>query len=443
MSQVDDVSQYLAQLGEDRIVAAVGIVDERQFNRDRSPLDFDTAIERLRSCRDTVLGTIENGFFSNLSQGIQSELAPILNNTVSHINNLIGGSDNLDALGSSVDQLHTFVWRYRLAEKSSRVVNYSEKLDNLNRLAGEAQRLRAEFEQLVAKGSDIQTLLQQSNQSAANATQAQTEAQAARDQASSQAQETQTALTTANERNTQVNELLAQARSSQQEISTFERDLKKLYSEGQAFRDKIAKTERSAQETVDQNNLRTTGMQDELTALEAQIRDALQKATGVSLFHSFQERRNQIANGKWIWAILAAVFGIGTIIWVSVLAYTCNAIAPALYFKLAVALPITLIVWFCIAQYNRERRLEEEYAFKSNISLSLVPYRDLVEEVLSKQGEAARDKYAEFVIDSVGKVFTAPIDHKGDVGFGDLKHMSTDQLKLLAELVHIALQGRK
>lgn len=124
---------------------------------------------------------------------------------------------------------------------------------------------------------------------------------------------------------------------------------------------------------------------------------------------------------------------------VLLIAYTCAAIAPALYFKLAVALPITLIVWFCIAQYNRERRLEEEYAFKSNISLSLVPYRDLVEEILSKQGEATRDQYAQFVIDSVGKVFTAPTDHKGDTGMPELKRMSTEQLKLLAELVSTAL----
>lgn len=439
MSAVDDVTQYLAQLGEDRIVVAVGAVDERQYNRDRSPLDFDTAIEHLRSCRDIVSGTIENGFFATLSQGIQGELPPILNNIVAHLNSLIDGSDNLDALGSCIDQMHTYVWRYRLAEKSTRVINYAEKLDNLNKLAGEAQRLRAEFEQLVAKGAEVQTQLQQSTQAAADASQAQSEAQAARDQASSHAQETQNSLTAANERNTQVNDLLAQARSSTQEISTIELDLKKLYNEGQTFRDKIAKTERTAKETVDQNNTRTHEIQDELTALGTQIRDALQKATGVSLFHSFQERRNQIGKGKWIWAAMAAVFGIGTIIWVSIIAYTCTAIAPALYFKLAVALPITLIVWFCIAQYNRERRLEEEYAFKSNISLSLVPYKDLVEEILSKQGQDTRDQYAQFVIDSVGKVFTAPFDHRGDSGVPDLKHMSKEQLKVLAELVSIAL----
>lgn len=67
MSYVDDISQYLDQLGENKITEVVRIVDERQFSRDRSSLDFDTAVERLRSCRDIVLGTIENGFFLRLT----------------------------------------------------------------------------------------------------------------------------------------------------------------------------------------------------------------------------------------------------------------------------------------------------------------------------------------------------------------------------------------
>lgn len=551
MSIVDDVSQCLTQLSEEQIELVTAAVDERQFNRDRSPLDFDTAVERLRSCRDIVLGTIENGLFATLSQSIQGEVSSVANSLAQNLSNIVAGTDDLDALSLNVDQLHTYVWRNRLAEKSTKVVNLTEKLDQLTKLTGGAQRLNADCQALVARGAEIETLVEQSRQAVNDVLQAQSEAQTAchqtsqhaqetqttlatlnqsRDQVNDlfsqaqssiremnsivenlrtldeqsrqsseqtakhaedaqaalaganernaqvdallaqaqasvqemntlgeslrkldeeaqsfhqqtaqQAQETQNALTAANERNTQVNDLLAQARSSMQEITTFETDLKKLYEEAQAFREKIATTEQAAQGTVDQNNSRTKEIQDGLVTLETQIRDALQKATGASLFHSFQHRREQIGKGKWIWAIMAAVFGIGTVIWVSVIAYTCTAIAPALYFKLAVALPITLIVWFCIAQYNRERRLEEEYAFKSNISLSLVPYRDLVEEVLSKQGEAARDKYAEFVIDSVGKVFTAPTDHKGDMGMPDLKRMSTEQLKLLAELVSIAL----
>ncbi len=54
-----------------------------------------------------------------------------------------------------------------------------------------------------------------------------------------------------------------------------------------------------------------------------------------------------------------------------------------------------------------------------------------------------RDKYAQFVIDSVEKVFTSPVDSKGRDDFSDLKRKSTEQLKLLAELIHVALQGRK
>ncbi len=78
MTDLQDVSQFLAELSEEQIGSAARAVDERQYNRQRTPLDFDAAVERLRSCRDILLSTIEDDFFSTLPQGIQNELAPIL-----------------------------------------------------------------------------------------------------------------------------------------------------------------------------------------------------------------------------------------------------------------------------------------------------------------------------------------------------------------------------
>lgn len=552
MSAIDEIGQYLSQLGDDGLEAAVKAVDERQYDRQRIPIDFDTAIERLRSLTEIITGTIENNFFSALPQGIQGELPPLLSSIVQDVANISAGMDDLAALSVHVEQLHTYTWVNRLAEKSTRVVNYTQKLDQLTKLLGEAQKLNAEFHGLAAKGAEVEAVIQQSQQAVADATKALADTQVASeqtaqcsqqaqeafatlnqtrteidslftqstaalqemntlaeemrrlDQESQQActqtaqhaqdaqsalaaanerntqveallagaqasiqemstieeslrklnaeaaslnqqttqyaQEAQNALTTANERNEQVDKLLAQARSSNQEITTFETDLKKLYDEAQEFRDKITKTEQAAQETVNQNNARTQQIHDYLADLEEQIKVALQKAVGSGLFGTFHERSGKIGKGKWIWAALAGFFGVGTIIWVSKIAYTCgDRIGPPLYFKLAVALPVTLIVWFCIAQYSRERRLEEEYAFKSNISFSLVPYKDLVEKILLQQGDAGRDKYSTFVIDSIGKVFTTPIEHKDGLPTIDIKQLSRDQLKVLAELVSIAL----
>jgi len=52
-------------------------------------------------------------------------------------------------------------------------------------------------------------------------------------------------------------------------------------------------------------------------------------------------------------------------------------------------------------QYSRERRLEEEYAFKASISVSLNPYKDLVQAIIKE------DKNAELV-DAEGSTHKRP-----------------------------------
>src|SRR5438445_13830554 len=78
------------------------------------------------------------------------------------------------------------------------------------------------------------------------------------------------------------------------------------------------------------------------------------------------------------------------------------------YLKLSMAIPLIYAITFCNLQYSRERRLEEEYAFKANISISLVPYKDLVEKLVNKSNPAEIEKFATFIIESVSKVFTSP-----------------------------------
>jgi hypothetical protein len=60
-------------------------------------------------------------------------------------------------------------------------------------------------------------------------------------------------------------------------------------------------------------------------------------------------------------------------------------------------------------QYSHERKLEEEYAFKSNISISLIPYKQLIEETMINEPQE-KAKFTAFLIEAVNRVFTPPID---------------------------------
>ncbi|MCL4558955.1 MAG: hypothetical protein M1491_10120 [Deltaproteobacteria bacterium] len=106
-----------------------------------------------------------------------------------------------------------------------------------------------------------------------------------------------------------------------------------------------------------------------------------------------------------------ALLAIASIAWPGYVIDTSRSIMDtAFYLKLTLTIPLLLAFWFCEAQYGRERRLEEEYAFKANISISLVPFQELISKLVRKEDPKEIDKYSAFVIDSVNKVFSSPTE---------------------------------
>jgi hypothetical protein len=205
-----------------------------------------------------------------------------------------------------------------------------------------------------------------------------------------------------------------QSKMLEQALDTFDkqRDLK-LEEVSTEFRTAAAAVETDARTSVSKNDRELHRLTGELKALEDRIRDSIERATGYTLFHSFQKRQEDLAKEKKFWArALATAVGVSvcaslafiiSLHWVQVY----NA---AFYLKLSISLPIIYAVAFCSLQYSRERRLEEEYAFKSSISISLDPYQRLVKQLVDQDKPEELAKYTQFVIDSVNRVFTSPTE---------------------------------
>lgn len=121
------------------------------------------------------------------------------------------------------------------------------------------------------------------------------------------------------------------------------------------------------------------------TALQAKIEELLQKAVGASLFGSFDNRRKGLFWGRLVWTVVMVLFvaaGVWLTVWISQsLSQGNTSLEPAFFVKLSAAIPITFGLIFSARQYSHERRAEEEYAFKSAISLSLSPYKDLLKNL--------------------------------------------------------------
>jgi hypothetical protein len=203
--------------------------------------------------------------------------------------------------------------------------------------------------------------------------------------------------------------------------------------------------ETSAEEVKDSQLKQFEERVRELDVLEARIGKSIERATGYSLFHSFQTRQPEIEKEKRFWSralagmVLVSLLASGVFIWSLRYVTVYNA---AFYLKLSISIPIIYAIAFCNVQYSRERRLEEEYAFKSNISISLDPYLKLVRELVDANKPEELAKYTAFIIESVNKVFTSPTKVIFDDQAADI---STSQklMKSVGDLIEPLIKALK
>lgn len=133
--------------------------------------------------------------------------------------------------------------------------------------------------------------------------------------------------------------------------------------------------------------------------LQIEIKSHLQNAAGASLFHAFDTRRSGLNRGKWVWALVmiaGVLVGAGLSWWLAdaLKSGPGNGIEPVFFVKLSAIIPVTFAIIFAARQYANERRTEEEYAFKSAISLSLMPYKDLLQK-MKIDGHEAQSAFVE------------------------------------------------
>lgn len=184
---------------------------------------------------------------------------------------------------------------------------------------------------------------------------------------------------------------------------------------------------------------------DELGELEGRIRDAIERATGYTLFHAFQKRQVDLAQARVRWGIALAVCVVVSLCASGLFIYSLQYVTEydaAFYLKLSISIPLVYAIAFCNMQYARERKLEEEYAFKSSVSISLDPYQKLVAGLVDKTHPEERAKHTAFVIESVSRVFTSPTESVFEGGRGD-RNYTERIIKAVGGVVKPLAQGLK
>jgi hypothetical protein len=183
------------------------------------------------------------------------------------------------------------------------------------------------------------------------------------------------------------------------------------------YKEKFKVIETSSLETIEKNDKEAKRLTTYLDELESRIHKSIERATGFSLFHAFQNRQHGLRQSTIYWAAglgACVLLSAGVAFWLIHSITTAPQYGPLFFMKLAISIPLVFAITFCSVQYSRERRLEEEYAFKSSISISLEPYRKLVGELIDDKQPSEVAKYTEFLIASINRVFTSPVSQVFD-----------------------------
>lgn len=215
--------------------------------------------------------------------------------------------------------------------------------------------------------------------------------------------EAKTNLDLVKESRTAIKEELESIKEFYSEIENYEKKMTDVKKESN---DNINKLVASYEENVNKFKDATDNIISTNQNLQKEIKEHLTKAIGVSLFSAFDKRRGNLNIGKWLWSavlLLSVSVGIGLTIWI---AYELKGDpTTAWYIKLSALVPIAFLVGFSAKQYSNERRAEEEYAFKSAVSISLEPYRDLLFRIRSENPEID----TAFIEELIYEIFDNPV----------------------------------
>jgi hypothetical protein len=424
---------------------------------ERNEFTYEELLNELPDCIDILKQNIEDGTFDNLPYYTRNTFLQSLQNINNAITNIYNNSQQFATVQDHTQNLILQIRINRLDFEAKRIPKYKEKISEYRQLIEELNTAKQIINQIKEEENDFSILKQTAEQTLESI---KVLFEEANEKHSSIFQYFDTAQETIN----QINALLETIKENKEstirlleEASSSNRTINDIRDELINYQQNIDESENELKEIISKTQQkvieyseRTEGIIKKNLEQTQEIDKQLQKAVGVSLFSTFEERKTQLSKtSKW-WLFLIFISIVATVIlsysvisdflsnvhqyneiskigW-SIDTNTSMPTKPVakldidwmwIVLKLTLLLPLIYLISFATSRYSKERRLVEEYAFKSTISFALKPYSDLVQKIESEDTDS---KYRDFLISSIESIFSVPTDK----AFGSNKKDSKD-----------------
>lgn len=393
----------------------------------------------------------ENGHYLPFQYNYQNEIGS--GNLQSDLQNLASriGAKRLADLNSSVSSVNRLVY-YQIAngfwDKSTRkihkpneikIVELKEQLDFIGKQLKEyGGNYKSLIDELAVKKEELQNLVKQKNQ---------------------ELQQIANNLQTAHSNTNQIAQLLNNSTSTNEKINgvlnqqnqNLETQKKKGETQDVYFK-KQSETfntmESSLNERIKEVENQIADFTKQLEFVEGKreffeersnyLDELIGREVGASLFGTFKQRKGELERpvNKWLWIVIAmAILTFGAILIIFTNAFGLLGAVPSeistilLITNSIKTLPFFFLLFYAVAQYNKERNFQEEYAFKSAVALTIKAYSDIIKK------DELKD---ELIVSSVSGIFKSPTIYKTKTTKEDNTIMSTAK-----DLLNAALEVMK
>lgn len=172
---------------------------------------------------------------------------------------------------------------------------------------------------------------------------------------------------------------------------------------------------------------------DETNKDAAEIKKMMGYIADGTLGHSFNERKQVIDRKAKIWLWVCVCTFILAIAWIIIVFNCLSANTEIVWANILInALKSSLAVFafgYALNEYGKERNLQEEYAFRESVALTLSAY-------LSKLETCDKDEMEKLLVDTVEKLYTKPVISNKEYKFMKMNTKEiADNLKTITEMI--------
>ncbi|PHR73921.1 MAG: hypothetical protein COA66_02370 [Arcobacter sp.] len=406
---------------------------------DRNESSYLEVINELPDAIDVIKQNIENNSFDSLPYNWRHSILDIVSQLNTYLNNVYAGHQQFIYLQDHTQTLIAYIRTYRLDFEAKRIPRYKEKIKEYKELIEKLSTLNQTLELTKVKEIELTKIIENSNEiikklyENLDLTESNKQKSILKiDEVNEMNNQINAILETIKEHKSSVSLLLQESKTSNIGIKDLEEEIIKFHSTINEHEVSMKNFIEMTKEEVSNYNLKTTEIINTNTKYQIEIDKQLNKAVGASLFSTFDKRKESLNKNLKYWLIALTLVIISLL---SISGWIANDIVNKIFnwnfliVKLGISFPLIYAIIFLSNRYTRERRLVEEYAFKSTISLALTPYADLVKKI---EDAGSDSKYRDFLISSIENIFSIPTDKV----FGFDKNTSNNS-KVMDEVLDI------